>query len=92
MTPDLKTLLHDIDAWGDRLIAAGRIDNLSCKGVWLKLWGDGSGSVMAEYAKCLEGETDGEKLVNTVFMEPSSILDFDSLDELAEALSANRKE
>lgn len=87
---DIKTILHDIDAWGDRLIAAGRIDNLACKGVWLKLWGDGSGSVMAEYATDRPGDTEDERLVSTVFMEPSSILDFDSLDELVVALAAQK--
>lgn len=84
----INAIFAMMDTWETRLVAIGRHDNSVLKGLWLKLWADGSGAVMAEYAKSMPDETEEEALVNTVFMEPTAILEFESLNELHGALVA----
>lgn len=88
MTIAFADIFAMMDQWETRLVGIGRHDNTKLKGLWLKLWADGSGSVMAEYAKSMPDETEEEALVNTVFMEPTSILEFETLRELHGGLVA----
>lgn len=87
-TSDLFPLL---DAWEKKLTGAGVIDNQRCMGLWLRLYGDGSGSVMAEWSDVKATDDEDRRLVRTVCtMAPSSILDFDTIEELHGGLVAQQ--
>ena len=88
---DTKDIFELLDRWEAKLIAAGVIDNQKCMGLWLKLYGDGSGSVMAEWSDVKATDDQDRKLVRTVCtMEPSSIFDFDTIEELHGGLVAQQ--
>ena len=72
-----------LDRWEKRLVGMGVHDNCRCMCLWLKLWGDGSGSVMAQYSKVNPDDDENLKMVRTVMtMEPHRILDFDTMSQL----------
>lgn len=86
---DVVTIMALMDEWEKKLVGAGIIDNSRCQGLWLKLFGDGSGSVMAEWSDVKYSDSQDQKLVRTVMtMAPTSILDFSTLDELHGGLVA----
>lgn len=77
--------------WEKKLVGAGVIDNARCQGLWLRMYPDGSGSVMAEWSKVKPGDDKDRAMVRTVMtMEPHPILDFDTLDELHGGLVAQQ--
>ena len=79
---ELPAFFAMLDAWEKRLCSMPH-DNQICKGLWLKLYGDGSGSIMGEFADVPEeGDSEIEQIRKVVFMEPTSVYDFDTLDEL----------
>lgn len=93
---EMQPIMELMDVWEKKLVAAGVVDNQRCMGLWLKLFGDGSGSVMAEWSDVKPTDNQDLKMVRTVCtMAPSSIFDFDTLDELhgglvAQQMSAKR--
>lgn len=88
---DTKDIFELLDRWEAKLIAAGVIDNQKCMGLWLRLYGDGSGSVMAEWSDVKATDDQYRKLVRTVCtMTPSSIFDFDTIEELHGGLVAQQ--
>lgn len=90
MEVDLRTIFTLLDRYEARFIARGVHDNQRCIGLWLKLFGDGSGSVMAEYHDVKPGyEEESKATVRMVMtMNPTSVIDFDSIEELHGALVA----
>lgn len=79
---ELPAIFAMLDAWNVRLCARPH-DNQICKGLWLKLYVDGSGSIMGEFADVPEeGDSEIEQIRKMVFMEQTSVFDFDTLDEL----------
>lgn len=88
---DIQTINSLVTAWEAKLIGAGVIDNARCQGLWLRLYPDGSGSVMADWSDVRATDCPDLKMVRTVMtMAPSSILDFDTLDELHGGLVAQQ--
>lgn len=88
---DTKDIFELLDRWEAKLVGAGVIDNQKCMGLWLKLFGDGSGSVMAEWSDVKATDDQDRKLVRTVMtMAPSSILDFNTIEELHGGLVAQQ--
>lgn len=88
---EFVTIMVLMDEWEKKLVGAGVIDNSRCQGLWLKLYGDGSGSVVAEWSAVKPSDDRSRSLVRTVMtMAPSSIFDFDTLDELHGGLVAQQ--
>lgn len=79
---DIRSIADLMNRWEERLLAIGRHDNVRIQSVWLKLHGDGSGAVMGDYRKCMDGESDEEGSIRAVFFESSTLLEFESFDEL----------
>lgn len=81
--PLLEAIMKMLDRYEDRLVRMGTHDNLQCQCLWLKLYGDGSGYVMAEYSAVQPTDTATQRVVRTVCsMAPSEVMQFDSLEEL----------
>ena len=88
---EFVTIMVLMDEWEKKLVGAGIIDNSRCQGLWLRLYPDGSGSVMADWSDVKYSDDQNRKLVRTVMtMAPSSIFDFDTLDELHGGLVAQQ--
>lgn len=87
---DLETIFTLLDRYEKRFTSLGVHDNQRCVGLWLKLWGDGSGTVMAEYHDVKPGyEEESEQLKRMVMtMAPTEVLAFDTIEELHGALVA----
>ena len=75
-------ILPLLDRWTERLVALGDHDNVRLMGMWVKLWGDGSGTVYGEYAKAMPGASPEERAVSAAFMERTVLFTFDTVDEL----------
>jgi len=80
LMPTVIALMERLDA---HLRGLGAHDNQRCVGLWLKLWGDGSGCVMAEYVDVKDGDDADRAMVRTVMsMAPTELIAFDTLAEL----------
>lgn len=88
---EIATINGLILEWEKKLVGAGVVDNQRCMGLWLRLEPDGSGSVMADWSDVKYSDNQDQKLVRTVMtMAPTSILDFDTLEELHGGLVAQQ--
>ncbi len=80
---NLTDILQLIEKWEARLVAMGPHDNQRCHGLWLKVFPDGSGSVMAHYCDVKDGDAEDIQVVRTVTtMTDTELFGFDTLAEL----------
>lgn len=90
-TLNVVSIMELMLEWEKKLVGAGIIDNSRCQGLWMRLYPDGSGSVMADWSDVKYSDNQDQKLVRTVMtMAPTSILDFDTLAELHGGLVAQQ--
>lgn len=85
--PSFADIFGLLDKWEKRLCDGTVKDNMKCTGLWLKLWGDGSGSVMAEWHDVRGDDPEDVACARMALtMAPTAVLEFESLAELHGAL------
>lgn len=84
--PSVAAILAMLDAWERRLTNAAPTDNMRVQGIWLQLYGDGSGVVWQRWSKSMPGEIKEERLLHTIFAKDDALLEFDSIEGLHSAL------
>ena len=90
---DMQTILDMIAKYEARLVAIGPHDNQRCHGLVLRIFPDGSGSLLAHYCDVKDGDRDDVGLVRTVMtMEDTELFGFDTLAELHGELVAKTME
>jgi len=90
---DLQTILDLIGKYEARLVAIGPHDNQRCHGLVLRIFPDGSGSLMAHYCDVGVDDSEYKQLVRTVMtMNDSELFGFNSLAELHGELVAKTME
>lgn len=83
MNIDIAVILSLLDAYGDRLVRLGVIDNQRCVDVWLQLHGDGSGQVMGEWASVNPRDDRDDALLRSVMsLRSDPVFHFDTPNEL----------
>lgn len=83
MNIDIGVILSLLDAYCDRLVRLGVIDNQRCVNVWLQLHGDGSGQVMGEWASVNpRDDRDNAVLRSVMSLRSEPMFHFDTLNEL----------
>lgn len=80
---NITDILQLIEKCETRLVAMGPHDNQRCHGLYLKVYPDGSGSVMAHYCDVKPDDGEDKGLVRTVMtMTDTEMFGFDTLAEL----------
>jgi hypothetical protein len=86
LMPHIMALLDRLE---DRLCAAPPVDGLRCCGLWLQLYGDGSGCIMSDYRNASVDETPDARAIAAVFAESHEFESFNSLELLHGSLVAH---
>jgi len=84
--PLFASIVTMLDALERKLTSAPPIDNMRVQGIWLQLYGDGSGVIWQEWSKSMPGEVREERLLHAIFTKDDALLEFDSVAELHSAL------
>ena len=79
---NLADILALLQRYESRMTKIGRHDNMRVVGLWLRLYGDGSGQVMGDYRQDKPEYADEQHMVATVMSEPTSLHEFDTLEDL----------
>ena len=80
---NITDILQLIEKCETRLVAIGPHDNQRCHGLYLNVFPDGSGSVMAHYCDVKGDDCDDKQLIRTVTtMTETELFGFDTLAEL----------
>lgn len=90
---ELQAILDMIGKYEARLVAIGPHDNMRCHGLVLRIFPDGSGSLMAHYCDVKADDCENKQLVRTVMtMKDTELFGFNSLAELHGELVAKTME
>jgi hypothetical protein len=76
---DIITMLKRLE---DRMFAAAPVDNLRFQGLHMQLHTDGSGAVIADWARSIGDDVKEVRLLNTIMSDEDELFMFKTPEEL----------
>lgn len=79
---NITDIIAMLDRLEDRMFAAAPVDNLRFQGLHLQLHPDGSGAVIADWARSIGDEVKEIRLLNTIMSDEDELFAFKTAEEL----------